>query len=179
MFYDKRKIAFITCVNDEEEYMECQHYLNRLRIPDGYTTDTISIREAPSMAFGYNAAMKKSNAKYKVYLHQDTFIKNIDFIENLLDVFACDTEIGLVGMIGATDVATNINAITVWNTGKIEESLRTWNCELPLEGDIFTEVQAADGLLLATQYDIPWRKDIFDGWHFYDISQVMEFRRGV
>ncbi len=41
----------------------------------------------------------------------------------------------------------------------------------------YAEVQALDGLLLATQYDIPWREDIMDGWDFYDISQCMEFAR--
>ncbi len=30
---------------------------------------------------------------------------------------------------------------------------------------------------MATQQDIRWREDIFDRWHFYDISQCMEFKR--
>lgn len=38
-------------------------------------------------------------------------------------------------------------------------------------------VQAVDGLLMATQEDIPWRETLFDGWHFYDLSQCLEFRR--
>ena len=52
MCIKKDQIAFITCVSDEEEYAECRYYLNRLRIPDGYETDIISVREAPSMAAG-------------------------------------------------------------------------------------------------------------------------------
>ena len=40
-----------------------------------------------------------------------------------------------------------------------------------------TEVEAIDGLLMATQYDIPWREDIFKGWDYYDISQSFEFRK--
>lgn len=28
----KNMIAFITCVNDEEEYAECQYYLNRFQM---------------------------------------------------------------------------------------------------------------------------------------------------
>ena len=39
------------------------------------------------------------------------------------------------------------------------------------------KVDAIDGLLMATQYDIPWRYDIFTGWDFYDISQSFEFRK--
>jgi hypothetical protein len=30
---------------------------------------------------------------------------------------------------------------------------------------------------MATQYDLPWREDLFDGWHYYDLSQAQEFRR--
>ncbi len=32
---DEQKIAFITCVNDEEEYEECKFYLNQLSVPRG------------------------------------------------------------------------------------------------------------------------------------------------
>ena len=38
-------------------------------------------------------------------------------------------------------------------------------------------VEAIDGLLMATQYDIPWREDIFKEFDFYDASQSMEFIR--
>ena len=27
------------------------------------------------------------------------------------------------------------------------------------------------------QPDLPWREDIFNGWHFYDISQSIEFAK--
>ncbi|WP_420886923.1 glycosyltransferase [Bacillus paramycoides] len=29
----------------------------------------------------------------------------------------------------------------------------------------------------ATQHDIPWREDLFQGFHFYDVSQSLEFRK--
>lgn len=32
-------------------------------------------------------------------------------------------------------------------------------------------------MLIATQYDVRWREDIFKKWHFYDRSICMEFRR--
>ena len=43
--------------------------------------------------------------------------------------------------------------------------------------DGIREVQAVDGLLIATQYDLPWREDILLQWDFYDVSQCLEFRR--
>ena len=41
----------------------------------------------------------------------------------------------------------------------------------------YKTVKAIDGLIMATQYDIPWREDLFQGWHFYDISQSLEFNK--
>lgn len=38
-----------------------------------------------------------------------------------------------------------------------------------------TEAIVLDGLILMTQYDVDWRVDLFDKWHFYDLSQCMEF----
>ena len=43
--------------------------------------------------------------------------------------------------------------------------------------DAGIEAEALDGIFLATQADVPWREDIFTGWHFYDISASMEYRR--
>ena len=41
----------------------------------------------------------------------------------------------------------------------------------------YESVKAIDGLMIVTQYDIPWREDLFKSWHFYDISQCMEFKK--
>lgn len=170
-------IAFISCVNNEEEYNECQYYLNKLYVPESFHMEMIAVRGADSMAGGYNEGMRRSNAKYKVYLHQDVFIKNADFIRNILDIFSSDRGIGLLGMVGNSGEKLKSNAvITDWDVGKVEDNLYSLNCIIPSEGAC-EEVWAVDGLLLATQYDLPWREDLFDGWDFYDISQCMEFKK--
>lgn len=64
---NEKKAAFIICVNDEGEFSECKYYLDRLNVPEGFETDIICVREADSMAAGYNAAMESTDAKYKVY----------------------------------------------------------------------------------------------------------------
>ena len=43
--------------------------------------------------------------------------------------------------------------------------------------DDYIDVEAVDGLFLATQYGIRWREDLFTGWHLYDTSMCMEMRR--
>ena len=58
------------------------------------------------------------------------------------------------------------------------ESLDYIICDLALErAGKFQELEAVDGLLIATQYDIPWREDILTGWHMYDTAMCMEMRR--
>ncbi len=172
-----KKIAFIICVNDADIFGECRYYLDRLELPDGFEKDMITITDAPSMAAGYNAGMRHSDAKYKVYMHQDVIIVNHNFIADLCSVFLSDSDIGILGCIGTTQLGKEAMAVTSWNTGKIMHNLIPLVMEFEDVQEDYTEVDALDGLLLATQYDIPWREDIMDGWDFYDISQCMEFAR--
>jgi hypothetical protein len=131
------------------------------------------------MANGYNQAMKDSSAKYKVYLHQDTFIINQDLIKDVIKVFNDHPETGLLGVIGCQTLPKD----GVWwhaetKFGKVLESREVFRIldHDDFEGDL-AEAEAMDGLIMITQYDLPWREDILDGWHFYDIIQSLEFQR--
>lgn len=175
---DKCKVAFIMCVNDELYAKECILYLEQLELPQGFTSEIIQIRGASSMTSGYNQAMSQSDAKYKVYLHQDVFIVYRSFINELIRLFQ-NPEIGMIGMVGGVDVD---RMPVAWN-GKRLGMLHTNSVIVAdsylfgaVEGE-YQEVQAVDGLLMATQYDIPWREDIFKRWDFYDVSQSIEFRK--
>ena len=177
---DEKKVAFITCVNSDYWYSECLLYLKHLKIPEGMTAEIIPIFGATSMTSGYNEAMKKSDAKYKIYLHQDTFVVNKNLISDLLKIFS-DKTVGVVGMIGCL----NLPKTGVWWDGMITfgrvlhacepESVVDSECREP-EGD-FQEVESVDVLFLATQYDLTWREDLFDGWHLYDTSLCKEMQR--
>ena len=175
-----KKICFISAVNNEIEYEECIFYINNLNIPQDYEIEIISIRNAKSLTSAYNQAMKQSDAKYKVYLHQDVFIINKNFISDMLDIFK-DEKIGMIGMIGAEKIPTN----AIWREskkrcGKVYDNSINGKLKTLDVGEIKEKhkyVEAIDGLIMITQYDIEWRDDIFDGWHFYDISQSAEFLR--
>ena len=109
------KIAFISCVNDTEQFAECLYYLDRLMLPDGFEKDVIAVQDAPSMAAGYNAGMKSSDARYKVYLHQDLHIINHNFISDLVNVFQSNPDIGILGCVGTTNLGREAMAVTSWN----------------------------------------------------------------
>lgn len=85
----------------------------------------------------------------------------------------------MIGVIGAEEVPQS----GIWReaskkAGKVIEYRNTYRYLLFDEIDETVKtVQALDGLLLKTQYDVPWRKEIFDCWHLYDISHCFECRK--
>lgn len=175
---NESKISFISCVNDQELYSEALYYINQLEVPQGYEIECISVENADSMTRGYNEAMKASDAKYKVYLHQDVYIVNKSFIKDILTIFNSNDNLGMLGVVGAKVIPTN----AMWweskkKYGKVYDS-HAGEIDLLSFDEVsitYETVQAIDGLIMITQYDIPWREDIFDGWHFYDLSQSVEF----
>lgn len=178
---DESKICFITAVNDDEMYDQCLWHIQHLDIPNGMTIDTIVIKEADSMTQAYNAAMNDSDAKYKIYLHQDVMITDELFIEKVINLFRNNTKIGICGVVGANNLPQN----GIWWEGRKrgvfldshdrDEIMREYKYECdPLHP---ISVDVLDGVILCTQYDIPWREDLFTKWHFYDLSQCFEFKR--
>ena len=175
---DSKKICFIMCVNNQEYADEAMYFINRLIVPEGYTIDVLTVEAASSMTSGYNEAMQASDAKYKVYLHQDVMIVERNFISKILDIFS-NEKIGMLGMVGAVSLD---DSKVMWNCRRVG-SIYTGNAYGMKEwliGEVdaaYQSVEAIDGLLMATQYDIPWREDIFKRWDFYDVSQSFEFRK--
>ena len=175
-----RKIAFITCVNNQQQYAEAVLYIKHLLLPEDMQAEIIAIENAASMCNGYNQAMSMTDAKYKVYLHQDVLIVNKYFIYEILRLFQEKT-IGGIGVIGARCLpASGIWWDGMRTYGKVlhaceAESTVLSSCMETEEA--YIEAEAVDGLIMATQVDCPWREDLFTGWHFYEISKCKELQR--
>lgn len=169
---------FVTCVQDEEMYNSCLKHLGRIKVPENGKVDFLAIRGAKSMAEGYNQALQHK-AKYKVYLHEDTIIINKDLLENSLTLFQSHPEIGMLGVMGCKKLPPE----GLWWEGKdlygkiLANRMSIYDLVTYQEVKNEAEtVDAIDGVLMITQYDLPWREDIISGFHFYDISQSMEFK---
>lgn len=175
-----KKIAFIICVNDDSWFNECQLYIQQLERPEEFEIEVLAVKEAVSMTGGYNEGQASTDAKYKVYLHQDVFIINKRFIFDILHLFE-DNTIGMIGIVGVPKMPED---------GIMWHNMRYGNLhDLPIlerqfqikpiryVEEEYMEVEAVDGLLMATQYDIPWREDVFKAWDFYDVSQSFEYRK--
>jgi len=175
------KIAFILCTNDDSYLDECTYYINCLHVPDNMQIEIIPVKGATSMTAGYNAAMKSSSAKYKVYLHQDVFILNRNFIFDIISCFNSDNEIGLLGVAGTDIVPRDASIWQSLNIGGCY-SIGTFSNvgyiavkpDINNPATISKSIDYIDGMLIATSKDIEWDERI-TGFHFYDITQCIRF----
>ncbi len=180
MGINKRKFCFIICVNNEQYFKECEMYIQRLTVPSGFTVEILPVRGAKSMTAGYNFGMAQTDAKYKVYMHQDVFIINPNFMNDVLTVFKQNWKIGMIGMVGSPKLPADgvmWHGKRVGNLYELDAQNVDFNGYEYKKEDGMTEVEAIDGFLMVTKDDILWRQDLFDGWDFYDISQCFEFRK--
>lgn len=172
------KVEFIICVNHEKYKNQCVAFINELIVPSEINISITLIDDADSMTSAYNRAMKASDAKYKVYLHQDVFIINKNFISEFITVFSEHPEVGLLGVIGSKNVIKNGCYWNAWDVGETYAAtpLNFFHLKCCDSSDM-EYVRVVDGMLMITQYDVNWREDIFDAFDFYDISQSEEFHR--
>lgn len=176
-----KKICFILCTNNELMLEECLHYLNHLIVPAGYEIDLLTIQDAPSMTEGYTSAQQASDAKYKIYMHQDVFILNKNFLQDILDIFQADSQIGLIGMVGYENISPDG---IMWH-GKRRGDLYRRNPSITypalseyqysLRDDGYSYVAEIDGFLMATNQNLPWNTEFLKGWDFYDAFQSMNY----
>lgn len=173
------KFCFIICTNNDIYLEECIHYINHLLVPDGYEIDLITISDANSMTEGYNQGMTSSDAKYKIYMHQDVFILNKHLLFDLLNIFQSDSQIGMIGMVGCKRIPPTgmmwhedrIGNLYTPNTDMMK--LSTYRYSLTQDG--YEYVSSIDGLFMATCRDLPWDAENLTGWDFYDVFQSMTF----
>lgn len=177
---EKEKIAFIMAVNEEAMYEEALYYINHLKVPENMEIEVVPIRGAKSAASAYNMGMKQTDAKYKVYMHQDVMIINPYMIYEVVNIFK-NRKIGLIGVAGTKRMPDD----GVWWSDKNEIYWKIYQDSVLYRGFSYSGnfsgeyevVDAIDGVMMITQYDVLWREDNFKGWHFYDISQSMEFHK--
>ncbi len=179
---DTETIAFIMCENNQNYADECKRYISLLDVPEGMEISVLEVTDAKSMTAGYNEAMNASDAKYKVYLHQDVFILNTKFIFDILKCFESDDSLGMIGVAGAKKVPQNAYVCTALDVGGCN-SVGVFSGygsiavkpEINNPKELYEEVEYIDGMLIVTSYDIPWDEKI-TGFHFYDLSQCVRYR---
>lgn len=175
-------VAVIFCSNDQQMEDECLVYLRYLDVPVGMNLKAYSIWNAKGMCYGYNRAMYLINARYKIYIHHDSFLIKKDILSQIVQLFQSDTELKLLGIAGSMKMSDRYYwgaydsqdlRLNLYQDRGMETVLsRSLSYDKKID-----EAKAIDGVMIATFTDLLWREDLFDEWHFYDISQCYEFRK--
>lgn len=178
------KFEIIILSNNQRYLEECKFYLERLEVPEGYELSLSVVSGAVSMTSGYQSAMGESDARYKIYIHQDTFLINPGILADLLRTFESDERIGLIGMVGyekfsETQVMwkshSRVGAVPMYGACRAYADRDFTDFE-DTEFEI-RDVAVVDGFFMATSKDLDWDSVNFDGWDFYDADQCMEFHQ--
>ena len=171
-----RKIAVIAQC-DPNGVSAIRPYIDALDIPNGYEVELIEVRPDGNVADAYQCAMEASDAKYKIYLAPGSILLRLNFFAEMLRVFAEDPAIGIMGLVGTAQLSTlgELGASPMLK-GRLLYTDDTAFHGASAEGTT-EEVMAVSADLIATQYDIPWRSDLFHGDCFFAEAQCIEFRR--
>lgn len=176
-----RLVSIIACVSNGQRWEQCAKRISSQVLPRGFHREYIPVRGAASICAGYNEGMRRARGRYKLYLHQDVLLLKPNVIKDLLAVFDRHPDAGIVGIAGSVSLPDN----AAWYTAALSDCymhvLETRGEGVRcVVGNVWTdrdvEAAVADGLLLMTAVDIPWREDLFRGWHMYDIAQCFEMR---
>ena len=170
-----RKIAVIAQC-DPNGVAAIRPYIDALDIPNGYEAELIEVRSDGNIADAYQRAMEASDAKYKIYLAPGSILLRLNFFEEMLRVFE-KPAIGIMGIVGTAQLSTSgeLGASPMLK-GRLLYTDDTAFHGAAVEGAT-EEVMAVSADFIATQYDIPWRSDLFHSNCFFAEAQCIEFRR--
>ena len=170
-----RKIAVIAQC-DPNGISAIRPYIDALDIPNGYAVELIEVRPDGNVADTYRRAMEASDAKYKIYLAPGSILLRLNFFAEMLRVFE-DPMIGVMGLVGTAQLSTTgVLATSPFVKGRLLYADDTDFNGADIDGEM-EQVMAVSGDLIATQYDIPWRSDLFYRDCFFIEAQCIEFQR--
>ena len=182
MKLDENKILFVVQKQNEDNYTACIQSIQDLEIPEGKEVEiyTWSLTKTDaSYSQLYNAVIAKNNAKYKIYLPDTTCFVYEKALLDMLRIMESDCEIGMLGVCGAKSLPVS----GIWQEaeqkiGKLyalqaDGNVSETKYDLPKAE--YEEVQSISNVLVATQYDLPWR-DVANG-DLCAAAQSLEFIR--
>ncbi len=177
---NSKKICVIVYTDTKRAGDETKYYLSQLEVPEGFEIELymIDLLEVSNVARAFNDVIDSSDAKYKVYIRGGVLPLNRNIYREFLRIFA-DASVGMIGMIGSSRFPVEYRVKSEADIGSVylhqyyANEAVTFNPNNPDHEDYYAE--AIDDFLMATQYDLPWKDDIFRGNSLIFLSQCQEF----
>lgn len=172
-----KRIDIIAAVRNLEMFQRgLVESLKDVIVPEGWTVQIVGVTGSGSKAAIYDAVMKESSAKYKIYIDEGCRVANNRFLIELIDIFSKDESIGAVGVAGVKQLPLD----GIFDHGQ-EFVGRDDNREEPLQKDrdkaFCVDVMAVDSCFFATAEDCGWRKDLFKEDDYVVSAQCFEVKR--
>ena len=138
---DEKKFEIIIHATDERFLSRLIQSLEAVVVPENFSAEIQPVMGAEKY-FAYDAAMRASDARYKIYLDERAVVTDENFLFELLRIFNSDGRIAAVCTSGALELSTH--GISLLSAKRTPKNFRG-------------EVEIVDGFFFATQYDLPWR----------------------
>ena len=148
---DGKKILFV--VRDIGISIQaCIQSIRRLSLPDEYKISTVTWRESNFFHI-YNNLLRTSDAQYKVYLDSNLAFQNECAIEEMLQIFQSNENIGMIGLLGSEGVDTSLDFDASQRRlgGIVDREARGTLKERRFEisNEAYTSAQVLNGMFLA------------------------------
>ncbi len=174
------KICFIVCSNDQDQFHEMKLWIERLWRPSFVSVEILKVENALSICSGYNEGMRSSDAKIKIYMHQDVRILNPFFINDVIRIFIDNSDVGMIGMVGTESIP---KSGVMWQAERVGAVLESYTDEMSIEKTIVEInkneedhfVTMIDGFMMITGVDLNWNEEKIRGWDFYDASHSLDY----
>ena len=156
------KFCFILTGRVPAVIEEMQHYIGALEVPDDCEIETLVMPGDLKRAEAYQQAMKRTDAKYKIYIAEGVFPIHRRMLAELLEKFRSNPEPGILGIAGAAYVPMAVDwRQAVERSGAyIERSGNDRMTHLPpVAHDAVVPAAILSDYFLATQYDVDWDTD--------------------
>lgn len=157
----ENQILFIIIGNDQWVISENICYLNNLVIPENMNAEYVIINETENIPNAFQKGMIQSSAKYKIYLDQNAFIIDKEFLVKAIKTFNEYKNIAMIGSCGfykkdsQSEMEVKGHYVYMGNdsqTSYVKESGKEENTGI-------TEVVTLDEHFIMTAIDTPWRGD--------------------
>ena len=169
-------ISVVVCSIDPVKLEAMQH--NYTRAMAGREHEFVVIRDARSLAEGYNRGLSRCRFDTVVFSHDDVEILSADAFDRILHALRSCELVGLAGsrlVSGPAALWAGHPHLHGWIAYPAPGGEPGWDATLySLEAGVICGIQALDGVFFATRRDVALRigfdDKTFDSFHFYDLD---------
>jgi hypothetical protein len=180
---DHKKICVIIHVENAAIASCALESVQALILPEGYLMEILPVEDTDSTVEAYQFGMDSSDAKYKLYIKENTVLLDTQMLDRAIRVFEADAEIGVIGWAGIKKIipSTQIYHGLLENRGIVGQRLILADSgdstlTYPYREGEMTAVEAVDSSVFITSVDIQWNRERYSRAHHACMQYSVDLR---